>query len=152
MTEIRRFLDQFDKQKLLREFDIAFDAVSASQTGLPAPAYKPVEKPKRLVFPYLYLPVEVKARELASKALIAKEAKSYGFTVLTGASWSLNAWIPYLPPGIALLKSSNAVDATNIINWVRSGSLTAVLDEEIFGIAPTPAYLSATLHPYTHVR
>jgi surface carbohydrate biosynthesis protein len=132
---------------LLRELDDAIAALSAEQTD-PAPSYKAIKKPERKVFPILYLPVEVKARELHSKAIIAREAKRLGFTVFLGATWIFSEWIPYLPPGVALLKSMNATDANNIVKWTRAGTLTAVLDEEAFGIAPTPHYLKGTVHPY----
>ena len=92
-------IEQFNNTELLRQFDDAFAAVAAEQTG-PVPRYKPLNKPERKVFPFLYLPVEVKAREFESKALIARDAKALGFTVILGASWVLSAWISHLPPGI----------------------------------------------------
>jgi surface carbohydrate biosynthesis protein len=136
----------FDKAALLNEFDsIAAAAVQNDIT--PSPVFSIPAKPDRRVFPILYLPVEVKARELASKALIAREAKQQGFSVFMGASWVFNEWVPYLPPGVVLLKSTNALDVGNLANWITGGSMTAVLDEEIFGVHPTREYLLGTMHP-----
>ena len=105
-------------------------------------------KPKRTAHRILYLPVEVKERELASKALIAREAVKQGFNVIIAAAWAMNDWAARLPPDIVLFKSANAIDAQNMAMWVTHDHLTAVLDEEIFGIDVMRDYLLATLHPH----
>ena len=139
-------MSTFDKTTLLEQFESVLQEMTAADES-PAFTFKPTPKPDRKIFPVLYLPVEVKARELRSKALIARQAKQAGFTVFMGASWTFPDWIPHLPPGIALLKSSNVIDAKNMAAWIGAGHMTAVLDEEIFGVLPRRDYLLATFHP-----
>jgi surface carbohydrate biosynthesis protein len=142
-TSISRFLN---REEIFKAFDAAFaDVVTENR---PVPEYRDYKRPPRKVSPWLYLPVEVKARELKSKALIARQAKAAGLNVFMGASWNFNESIPHLPPGVVLLKSANAVDGNNIVRWMKAGHLTAVLDEEMFGVVPTPEFMSATIHPY----
>ncbi len=136
-----------DKASLLATFDEVFDAARNAGAHT-SPRFDQIVKPKRSAHRILYLPVEIKARELASKALIARAALERGFNVIMGATWVMNGWSANLPPGIALFKSSNAMDARNMAAWVDHGHLTAVLDEEVFGIDVTREYLLATMHPH----
>ncbi len=137
----------FDKAELLSRFDEIFEVVRVSDTRS-VPRFSDVTKTPKKIHPWLYLPVEVKARELEAKALIAKEAAEQGFRVVIGAIWLMQAWAPYLPPGISLFKSVNGLDASNMEMWSRHGHMTAVLDEEIFGIKCTSEFIAATTHPH----
>ncbi len=141
----------FDKSDLLSQFDEVFESVRAADTRS-VPKFFDVKKSPKRVHPWLYLPIEVRARELDAKALIAKEAAEQGFRVVIGAIWLMQAWAPYLPPGIVLFKSVNGLDAKNMEMWSEHGHMIAVLDEEIFGIKCAPEFIAATTHPYVAAR
>ena len=51
---------------------------------------------------WLYIPVEVKIRELHAKLLFAKMAASAGYNVVIGRKAEVMNAVPYLPPGIFL--------------------------------------------------
>jgi surface carbohydrate biosynthesis protein len=138
---------QFDKSALLAAFDAILAEKTAAETRSPV-SFAMIEKPKRLVHPILYLPVEVKARELAAKALVARHALAAGFNVVIGSARPLMDWYNALPPGIVLFKTMNAMDAHNMVQWARQGHLIAALDDEMFGTVPTPDFIAATVHPY----
>ena len=137
----------FSQASLLSTFDEVLEDFRKTDAR-PTPRYDDIIKPQRAVHRILYLPIEVKARELASKAIIAREAIKQGFSVIFGATWVMNDWAPHLPPGIVLFKSTNAIDAKNMAVWVGRGHMTAVLDEEVFGIDPARDFLIGTLHPH----
>jgi surface carbohydrate biosynthesis protein len=137
----------FDKASLLSEFDETL--ADLRKTDLrPVPRYEDIVKPPRTVHRILYLPIEVKARELASKVLIIREARKQGFNVVFGASWVMNEWMSHLPPGIVVFKSTNAIDAQNMAARVDEGHMTVVLDEEVYGIDVTRDFIKGTLHPH----
>ncbi len=136
-----------DKAALLAAFDEILENLRKTEIKTP-PRFDEIVKPKRAAHRILYLPVEIKARELVSKSLIARAAIKHGFNVIMGATWVMNGWSANLPPGIVLFKSSNAIDAGNMAAWVERGHLTAMLDEEVFGIDVTREYLLATIHPH----
>jgi surface carbohydrate biosynthesis protein len=48
----------------------------------------------------LYIPVELKRRELYAKILLAKYAAERGFVVVLGRKRELNDWVARMPPGI----------------------------------------------------
>lgn len=50
----------------------------------------------------LYLPVEVKNRELHAKVLLAKHAAEWGFNVILGRKNDLNELVVRMPPGVYL--------------------------------------------------
>jgi len=137
----------FDRAALLATFDEVFADMRNTDVR-PVPHFEDIAKPDRRVHRILYLPIEVKAREFVSKSLIAREAIAQNFNVIMGASWVLNAWAPYLPSGVVLFKSTNSIDARSMGQWVQSGHMTGVLDEEVFGIDCTPDFLKATMHPH----
>ncbi|TAL04681.1 MAG: hypothetical protein EPO08_00635 [Rhodospirillaceae bacterium] len=138
---------QFDKSLLLSTFDKVLERQSRSEARQRV-TFVRVEKPKRSVFPILYLPVEVKARELAAKGVIARQALGAGFNVVIGSAWPLMGWYKSLAPGIILFKTMNAMDAHNMALWAQHGHFIAALDDEAFGIRATPDYLAATIHPH----
>ena len=61
--------------------------------------------------PFLYLPVEVAARELDAKLLLAAFAVGAGYEVIIGQKWLMQRNFGRMPPGIVLFKTLTAVDA-----------------------------------------
>lgn len=90
--------------------------------------------PSGSVYPILYIPVEIKARELPAKLMIAAHAAAAGLKVVIGQTWALFAGnFSDLPPGIILFKTLNSIDAHNAKVARDAGHLTCALDEEAFG-------------------
>src|SRR5215470_7108844 len=84
--------------------------------------------------PFLYLPVEVAARELDSKLLLAYFAVSAGFEVVIGQKWLMQRNLGRMPPGIMLFKTLTAVDAGFTRAAGAQGHAIASIDEEIPGL------------------
>jgi len=138
-------MTQFEAVELLAKFD-AVAAQIARNDQRKVQKYTDVKRSRRLVHPILYLLVEVKARELAAKAIIARQAAEQGLNVVIGAAWSVTSL--KLPPGIMLFKTMNQLDAYNMWMANKAGQQLATMEEEAFGIAATSRYLQATTHPY----
>ena len=141
------FTLQVDKAALLAKFDRTLEAVR-SEDLREVPQLSDIAKPQRHVFPILYLPVEVKAREFQAKAAIAREAAAQGMTVVLGAKWPMLLSLNALPHGIFMFKTLNQTDAAAMMECVKCGHLTAALDEEMFGISASSSYIGATVHPH----
>lgn len=141
-----RLMRHFDKTKLLATFDAIFSQQLSAETR-PAVSFAKIEKPPRAVYPILYLPVEVKSRELEGKAILAREALAQGLNVVIGSAWPMVSWHDKMPPGIFFFKTMNSGDAQNMLLWAKAGHLIAALDEEMFGIRADSAYIAATVHP-----
>src|SRR5262245_43090173 len=133
----------FKAEHLLAEFDKVAAHVAKADTRK-LQKFSDVKKTRRLIHPLLYLLVEVKARELASKAIIARQAAEQGLNVVIGATWSITAM--QLPPGIMFLKTMNHLDAYNMSILIQRGHQLAAMDEESFGIAASKRYIGATTH------
>lgn len=103
----------------------------------------------RSTYPILYLPVEVKARELESKGLLALAAAEAGFHVVIGRTWVLSAdSYRDTPPGIVVFKTLNAMDAMNMATaQVNGPHLIAALDEEAFGRSASPRAVKLNVAP-----
>jgi surface carbohydrate biosynthesis protein len=84
--------------------------------------------------PFLYLPVEVSARELDAKLLIAFFAVSAGYEVVLGQKWLMERNLGRMPPGIVLFKTLTAVDAKSMRAAHAHGHRVAAIDEEIPGL------------------
>lgn len=84
--------------------------------------------------PFLYLPVEVAARELDAKLLIAFFAVSAGYEVIFGQKWLMQRNLGRMPPGIVLFKTLTAVDAKSMQAAHAQGHRIAAIDEEIPGL------------------
>lgn len=83
---------------------------------------------------YLYLPVEIAARELDSKILIAHFAVLQGLEVIVGQKWLLQENLPYLPRGLWLYKTLTPADAQHMEAAKLYGNKIAAIDEEIPGL------------------
>jgi surface carbohydrate biosynthesis protein len=137
---------QFDKDQLLATFDAIFSRQLSAETRA-AVSFAKIEKPPRPVHPILYLPVEVKSRELQGKAILAREVLEQGLNVVIGSAWPMVSWHDKMPPGIFFFKTMNTGDAQNMLLWAKHGHLIAALDEEMFGVRADADYISATVHP-----
>ncbi len=84
--------------------------------------------------PFLYLPVEVAARELDAKLLIAAFAVGAGYEVIIGQKWLMQRNFGRMPPGIVLFKTLTAVDAKAMQAAHAAGHRIASIDEEIPGL------------------
>lgn len=106
-------------------------------------------KPKRSVFPILYLPVEIKTREWAAKLSLAESLAKKGFSVVIGQSWAVqrnkyHGW----PPGIVLFKTLNSIDALNMGGAIGNGHLIAAIDEEAFARPATVKLCQINTDPW----
>jgi len=81
----------------------------------------------------VYLPIEIKDRELEGKALLAKRLVGVGFDVVIGQSWAISAQgYKNLPPGIIVFKTLNEIDAHNMGLARHQGHVIYAMDEEAF--------------------
>lgn len=78
---------------------------------------------------FLYLPIEVKSRELDAKLLIAAEACRKGYSVIIGTK-ALNSLLPQGPKGIYFYKDASAPLVERFKNINRLGHKIAIHDEE----------------------
>lgn len=81
-----------------------------------------------------YLPVEVAARELDSRLLIAHRALQRGFEVIIGQKWLLYDNASFMPQGTFLTKTLTRTDADAMSAAHRAGHFVLALDEEIPGL------------------
>ncbi len=110
---------------------------SAAATAKITVLDKPPPFRKRRIGKFVYLPVEISGRELATKARLAGELAKRGFQVVIGASWNIGAQkFGDLPPGIVLFKTANALDAKIIWGAGCAGHLLAILNEELISLSP----------------
>jgi surface carbohydrate biosynthesis protein len=84
--------------------------------------------------PFLYLPVEVAARELDAKLLLAAFAVDAGYEAVIGQKWLMQRNFGRMPPGIVLFKTLTAVDARAMEAARAAGHRIASIDEEIPGL------------------
>jgi surface carbohydrate biosynthesis protein len=84
--------------------------------------------------PFLYLPVEVAARELDGKLLLAAFAVGAGYEVVIGQKWLMQRNFGRMPPGIVLFKTLTAIDARAMQAAHAVGHRIASIDEEIPGL------------------
>jgi surface carbohydrate biosynthesis protein len=87
--------------------------------------------------PYLYLPIEISARELDSRLLLSAIAVERGLEVLLGQKWLMHDNLPYMRPGLLLTKTLTASDGRFMEIARRHGYRTASIDEEIPGLIAT---------------
>jgi surface carbohydrate biosynthesis protein len=80
--------------------------------------------------PVIYLPIEMKHREMPSRAFLAKYLLQAGYTVVVGQQWSMWDNVDTLPCGLILFKTVNDIQAHNMARFRGSGHLVAASDEE----------------------
>ncbi len=84
--------------------------------------------------PYLYLPIEVSARELDAKLLITSFAVKRGFEVVIGQKWLMQRNLAAVPPGVVLFKTLTPRDAKAMRQAHAHGHRVAAIDEEAPGL------------------
>ncbi len=84
--------------------------------------------------PFLYLPVEVAAREFESKVLLALFAVERGFEAVVGQKRLMMRNLRHMPPGIVLFKTLTVRDGRAMEHARRHGHAVAAIDEEMFGL------------------
>jgi surface carbohydrate biosynthesis protein len=90
--------------------------------------------PDSATAPFLYLPVEVAARELDAKLMLAFFAVDAGYEVVFGQKWLMQRNLGRMPPGIVLFKTLTALDAKVMQAARNHGHRVAAIDEEIPGL------------------
>lgn len=93
----------------------------------------------------LYLLVEEINRELLSRLLIARAAVALGHPVVIGQQWWLAANFAALPPGVALFKGNNRIQALFMQQARKAGHRTASIDEEAF-VSSSVTEIAAQYH------
>jgi surface carbohydrate biosynthesis protein len=84
---------------------------------------------------YLYLPIEVAARELDSKLLLAHFAIRRGFDVVLGQKWLMQENLANMPPGHVVFKTMTRVDQQWMEKARAFGHRVFAIDEEMAGIS-----------------
>ena len=79
------------------------------------------------------MPVEISARELASREWLAKQMT--GWKVVIGNRWQMQNWAD-LPCGVILWKSANTQDVGVFTEAINAGHLICLMDEELFPMLP----------------
>ncbi len=79
---------------------------------------------------HLYLPIEIKVRELHGKLLLALAAAESGFRVIIGRQKELRKHLPNLPPGIYLDKSITVSKERWFKRFRNLGNIMLACDEE----------------------
>lgn len=79
----------------------------------------------------IYLPIEIKHRELPSRLLIAAHALAAGKMVVVGNHWSLMHNLAALPAGAILFKTCNSIQARHMADAKAAGHFVAATDEEV---------------------
>src|SRR6266404_856917 len=95
----------------------------------------------RRLKPILYFPMEITARELDARLLLAVLGLNRGFDVVIGQKWLIERNIRAMPPGIYLSKTLTHRDAKAMREAKRCGYLVAAVDEEMPGLITTPEEL-----------
>jgi len=99
--------------------------------------------------PVIYISVELKARDLDPRLLVAAEALKQGLHVVFGQQWVLSKNIFAVPEGAYLLKTVNEIQATQMLDAREAGHIVCATDEEVLacgnktcfeaGMGPTAA-------------
>lgn len=91
----------------------------------------------------VYLPLEIRSRELASKAMLATELAVRGVPVVIGQQWMLAANFDRMPPGVMLFKGTNQIHRGWMKEARQAGHRVLVQDEELLGIIDESALHNA---------
>jgi surface carbohydrate biosynthesis protein len=97
----------------------------------------------------LFLPVEVKSRELLSKTLLAQLAAERGFEVFIGRKGEINALVPHMRPGVYYGLGTVANFAPFYADVAACGHSVVVSDEEGLVTFSDRMYLDLKVSPET---
>jgi surface carbohydrate biosynthesis protein len=127
-------LRQGQIEKALASFSESIDyAACTAQASVPVSPPSTVEMKAATPNPILYLPLEVRNRELDSKMLLALFGIRHGFHVVIGQKWAMQECLPKAPPGFVLFKTMNGIDRIPVKRARQAGHYVVGLDEEAFG-------------------
>jgi surface carbohydrate biosynthesis protein len=87
----------------------------------------------------VFLPLELRVRELDAKLALACGFLSRGIPVLIGQQWAIYSNLATLPIGFALFKSYNRVHYRAADIASATGHVTAALDEEMMAATTAEA-------------
>lgn len=93
--------------------------------------------------PIVYLPLEMKSREFASKALLAAELAARGVPVVIGQQWLIYQNLHLLPAGVVLFKSFNQIHLQAMQVARKAGHKVLAHEEENLGIVDTQVLLDS---------
>lgn len=93
----------------------------------------------------VYLPLEIKHRELPSRLLIAAHVLAAGKPVVIGNHWSMTdeANLAALPPGAFLFKTCNKIQGAVMTGAKAAGHFLASTDEEVLVFTEDSGFLYA---------
>jgi len=91
----------------------------------------------------LYLPVEIKPRELPGRLLLACCAAESGFAVVIGNQVEMDRYCRFFPPGMLLEKDISTRRWQNIRPLFNKGFSIASIDEEAGGFFSMPQFIDA---------
>ena len=83
---------------------------------------------------FLYLPMEIAARELDSRLLISLCATAQGLEIVIGQKWLLQKNAGQMPKGYWMFKTLTPGDAKNMIRIAKLGHRISAIDEEMPGL------------------
>ena len=90
-----------------------------------------------------YLPVEIRQRDLDARILIAAHLLHAGVSVVIGQQWGVFGNIKKFPPGIALFKTVNQLQAAAMAAFHDKGHLVAATDEEVLDCVEDACFLES---------
>ena len=85
--------------------------------------------------PVVYISLELKARDLDARLLVAAEAVKLGLNVVIGQQWALSKNIHSMPTGVFLFKTVNEIQAGYMKDAAVAGHAITASDEEVFACA-----------------
>ncbi len=91
--------------------------------------------------PAVYLPIEIKARELPSRLVMASRLVEAGFAVVIGNQWSLTGNLAALPPGVVMFKTVNKIQGAWMAAAKAAGHVVVANDEEVLNFIEPTGYL-----------
>lgn len=92
---------------------------------------------------YVYLPLEIKFREIEARLRTAVYLLRMGCSVMIGQQWSLFRNADVLPKGVFLIKTVNKIQANVMADLKRHGFAVAAMDEEALCCVGEGCFLSA---------
>ena len=84
---------------------------------------------------FLYLPMEIAARELDARILVALHAVEQGFEVVIGQKWLMETNFMAMPKGVWLFKTMTPRDSRAMCRAKAAGHTVAAIDEEVTALA-----------------